>query len=436
MRPERVLIVGRGGREHALAWRLSRDPGAPAVELAPGPAGAAPGFERHAVDECDAAALARLAEERRVDLVVIGPEAPLAAGVSDHLRARGLRVFGPSQAAARLESSKWFAKEVLEAAAVPTARAERHTDRAQAEAALARFAPPWVIKADGLAAGKGVLVTRVRSEAAEFLAGCLEGSRFGEGGRAVVIEQHLLGEEVSVMAVCDGEQALLLPPARDYKRAEDGDRGPNTGGMGAYAPASSLGPEGERDVMQCIVRPVLREMQRRGTPYRGALYCGLMLTEAGPQVIEFNARFGDPETQSILPLVDGDLGRLLASAAEGSLEPAAVTRGAGAAVTVALVAAGYPEAPQRGGRIVGLEHAAAPDLHVFHAGTRWEEGWRVDGGRAAYLTAVARDLASARTRVGLALGTLSGEGWRHRTDIAATAAVGEARALDAAREGR
>jgi len=392
--------------------------------LAPGPAGAAADFTRHDVEECDGAAVVRLARDRDIDLVVIGPEAPLAAGVSDALVAAGIAVFGPSRAAAQLEASKWFAKQVLIAAGVATARAERHTQLAPAVAALADFAPPWVIKADGLAAGKGVLVSSSRTEVEAFLAACLEGARFGDGGRAVVIEQHLLGEEVSVMAVCDGEQAVLLPAARDYKRADDGDRGPNTGGMGAFAPSPSLDVDAERRVLQHIVRPVLREMADRGAPYRGALYCGLMLTTDGEKVIEFNARFGDPETQSILPLVEGSLSGLLASAAAGELRPQSIQRAPRAAVTVALVASGYPDAPQRGGRILGLDQVAAPDLQVFHAATRWADGWCVDGGRAAYLTAVADDLTAARSRVQQALATLGGDGWRYRTDIAAR--VGEA----------
>lgn len=419
MRPSRILILGRGGREHALAWRLARDAHAPVVELAPGPAGAARAFRCHAAEETDAESITRLAHERGIDLIVVGPEGPLAAGVSDQLAAAGLRVFGPSRAAARLESSKWFAKEVLLAAAVPTAHAERHTRLAEALESLVRFEAPWVVKADGLAAGKGVLVSASKSEVAAFLASCLEGARFGEGGRAVVIEQHLRGEEVSVMAVCDGERAVLLPPARDYKRAEDGDQGPNTGGMGSFAPAASLDAAGEREVMDRVVTPVLRHLAALGTPYRGALYCGLMLTREGPQVIEFNARFGDPETQSILPLVEGSFSDLLASAADGALLAASVTRSPRAAVTVALVAEGYPDAPQPGGRIVGLDALEGQeDLQVFHAGTRWQDGWVVDGGRAAYVTAIAADIAAARDRVMRAVGTLSGARWRARSDIA------------------
>ncbi len=427
MHPARILVIGSGGREHALAWRLARDPHAPHVELAPGHDGAAREFPVHAVGELDAAALAALCAERAYDLVVIGPEAPLAAGVSDHLARAGVLVFGPSREAARLEASKWFAKQVMLAARVPTGRAERHEDAASARQALRRFAPPWVIKADGLAAGKGVRVTDSEAEASAFVGECLEQDRFGEGGRALVIEEHLRGEEVSVMAVCDGEDAVLLPPARDYKRALEGDLGPNTGGMGAYAPAASLDAAAEADVRERIVRPVLRELAARGTPYRGVLYCGLMLTADGPQVIEFNARFGDPETQSILPLVGGSLSTLLASAARGRLAPDSVSRRAGAAVTVALVAEGYPDAPRAGGRLEGLDEAArAADVQVFHAGTRWDGGWVVRGGRAAYLTAVADDLAAARARVMRARAGVGGTLWRSRGDIAASVQPSEA----------
>lgn len=415
----RILVIGSGGREHALAVRLAADPQRPRVDLAPGNAGAAARFRLHAVDERDAAGLRALCRELGTDLAVVGPEAALAAGVSDALAAEGILVFGPSRAAARLEASKWFAKEVMDAASVPTGRAERHDTLAAAVEALGRFDSPWVIKADGLAAGKGVRVTASREEAVSFLAACLEGGAFGEGGRAVVIEEHLAGEEVSVMAICDGERALLLPPARDYKRALDGDLGPNTGGMGSYAPAASLDAHGERDVLDRVVLPVLREMRARGTPYRGVLYCGLMLTERGPMVIEFNARFGDPETQSILPLVTGSLSGLLASAAAGALDPSAVARADGAVVTVAIVADGYPDAPVRGGRIAGLDRAeAAGGVDVLHAATRWDGAWVVNGGRAAYLRASGTDIASARAAVMERLAGLSGTGWRHRSDIA------------------
>jgi phosphoribosylamine--glycine ligase len=415
----RLLVLGSGGREHALAWRLARDPQRPEVLVGPGSEGAAREYGRVDVREADPSGVVRAARERGVDLVVIGPESALAAGVADALAEAGIAVFGASRAAARLESSKWFAKEVMAEAGVPTARAEVFSDVNGARAALGRFGPPWVLKADGLAAGKGVLVTHDADAARAFLAACLEGARFGEGGRRVVLEEFLPGEEASVMAVCDGERFVLLPAARDYKRALDGDAGPNTGGMGAYAPTPFVTPAVEREVGDRVVRPVLRAMAARGTPFRGALYCGLMLAPGGPRVVEFNARFGDPETQAILPLVDGSFSRLLASAARGALEEEAVSRREGAAATVALVDEGYPDAVRGGGTITGLPARDDDGLAVFHAATRADgDRWTVTGGRAAYVTATARDLEAARTRAYAAVSRLGGSGWRARSDIA------------------
>jgi phosphoribosylamine--glycine ligase len=418
--PPRVLVVGSGGREHALAWRLARDPGTE-VLAAPGNAGMSRRFRCVPIPEHDAPGLIGLCRREEIGLVVIGPEAPLAAGLADALTAAGLLAFGPSREAARLESSKWFAKELLCSAGVPTAAASAFTDRAAAAAALARRAPPWVIKADGLAAGKGVRVTADRHEAEEFLAECLEHGRFDAAGRRVVIEEYLEGEEVSIMAVTDGVDGVLLPPARDYKRALDGDRGPNTGGMGAYSPSSAVSDELEREIRAGMILPVLAAMRARGTPYRGVLYCGLMLTAQGPRVLEFNCRFGDPETQVVLPLVQGDLGTLLASAARGALDPAVVARAGGAAVAVALADPGYPDAPSGGGEIRGLEEITSePDVMVFHAGTAFEAGsWRVRGGRAAHVAARGATRAAARTTVYRALERLSGHGFRFRRDIAA-----------------
>lgn len=431
MTPSRILVIGAGGREHALAWRLARDPHAPTVFVAPGNDGIAEAFACLPVPEHDGPGLVAACREHRIDLAVVGPEAPLAAGVADTLRAAGIAVFGPSREAARLESSKWFAKEVMQAAGVPTARARRFTTVHEAQAALAGGEPPFVLKADGLAAGKGVLVTPDRAEALRFAADCLEGGRFGDGGRSLVIEEHLAGEEASVIAVCDGERHVLLPPARDYKRAHDDDHGANTGGMGSYAPSAAVGPAVEREVSERVVTPVLREMARRGTPFRGALYCGLMLTAGGAKVIEFNVRFGDPETQSILPLVEGSLATLLASAAAGPLDAGAVQRSPGAAVSVVIADETYPEAVRGGGVIEGLD--ALADVLVFHAGTRREHGrWVVRGGRAACLTAVAESPGAARAKVYAARERLAGSGWRTRSDVAA-ARSGAAEAAGAGR---
>jgi phosphoribosylamine---glycine ligase len=420
----RILVVGSGGREHALAWRLARDPEPAEVLAAPGNDGLERVARRLPVGEGDAPALAEACRREAVDLVVVGPEAPLAAGLADELRAAGVAVFGPGRAAARLEASKWFAKEIMRAAGVPTAAAERFEDVEDARLALDRFGPPWVLKADGLAAGKGVCVTRERREAEVFLGECLVGGRFGPGGRRVLLEEHLSGEEVSVVAVCDGRRWVLLPAARDYKRARDDDRGPNTGGMGAYAPSEWVDDGLEARIGREVVGPVLHELERRGTPFRGALYCGLMLTGTGPRVVEFNVRFGDPETQAVLPLVGGSLGGLLAGAARGALEPDAVHREAGSAVAVAIVDEGYPDAVRGGGRVGGLERLEPwSGLAVFHAGTRRApDGWRVLGGRAAYVTAWAATCEAARERAYAAVDRLDGGGWRVRRDVAAGAA--------------
>ena len=304
-------------------------------------------------------------------------------------------------------------------AGVPTARAEVFSEPREAIAAFARFGPPWVIKADGLAAGKGVLVTEEPAAAAAFVTECLAGRRFGEGGRRIVIEELLPGEEASVIAICDGEHHVLLPAAHDYKRAFDGDTGPNTGGMGAYAPAPRVDAGVERAVSERVVEPVLRELAARGTPYLGALYCGLMLDEAGPRVVEFNARFGDPETQAILPLVGGSFATLLASAAAGALDRTALEILPGAAVTVALVDEGYPERVRGGGRLERLDDAESQDgVVVFHAGTaRAEPGWALTGGRGAYVTATGGDVEAARVRAYEWVGRVGGAGWRCRRDI-------------------
>lgn len=416
----RVLVVGSGGREHALAWRLARDPEVAEVLAAPGNPGMEGVARRVDAGESDAPALAEACRRERVGLVVIGPEAPLAAGVADALGAAGFAVWGASRAAARLESSKWFAKEVMREAGVATARAEAHDDLAAARHALDRFAPPWVVKADGLAGGKGVCVTAERGEAERFLADSLAGARFGASGRRVVIEEFLAGEEASVMAVCDGRRFVLLPAARDFKRAFDGDAGPNTGGMGACAPAPGVDEATMAAVAQRVVAPVLAAMERRGAPFRGALYCGLMLGPQGPRVLEFNARLGDPESEVVLPLLGGSLARLLGSAAGGALEEDAVRVQPGAAVAVAIVDEGYPDAVRGGGRISGLEALRARgDLLVFHGGCeRQGTDWVVRGGRAAYVVAQGRDRETARARAYAAIATLGGTGWRVRRDIA------------------
>lgn len=436
----RVMVVGGGGREHALAWRLARDPEVDEVLVAPGNQGIGRAARCIAVADSDADGLIAASFAHAIDLVVIGPEVPLAAGVADRLRAAGLAVYGPGAEAARLESSKWHAKQLMRECGVATARAEVFTALAPAREALARFEPPWVLKADGLAAGKGVLVTRDQGEAVSFLADCLGGVRFGGAGRSVVLEECLEGEEVSVMAVACGAAFVVLPSARDYKRAFDADRGPNTGGMGACAPSPAFDPERASRVAHEVLGPVLARLEARGTPFRGTLYAGLMLTARGPMVVEFNCRFGDPETQVVLPLVEGRFAALLAGAAAGSFDPevaASIRPAEGATVAVAIVDQDYPGALRGGGRIEGLERLTRrDDLHVFHAADAFEQGeWTVRGGRAAWVVARAATHAEARARVYGAVDTLTGSGWRYRSDIAAGLGGRERSALARAADG-
>ncbi len=416
----RILVVGSGGREHALAWRLSRDPEVSGVLVAPGSDGAAESFRRVAAS--DPASILETCRRESVDLVVIGPEAPLAAGWADTLGDAGVVTYGPGADGARIESSKWFAKEIMRSAGVPTAAAELHQSLETALADLRRREPPYVIKADGLASGKGVLVTSDRAEAESFLGDCLVGSRFGASGRKALIEDYVDGSEASVMAICSGERHVMLPVARDFKRADGGDRGPNTGGMGAYAPME-IDSSVEEEIGTRILAPVLEALAARGTPYRGTLYAGLMLGPRGVSVLEFNCRFGDPETQVVLPLISGSLARLLEAAAKGDRELPAVEPTGEAAVSVAIVDEAYPAESRGGGPLEGLDLLAHdPRAVVFHAAAiRDGRGWRVRGGRAVHVTAVGKDLVEARREVDRAIDSLGGSGWRCRRDIAGTA---------------
>ena len=347
----KVLLVGSGGREHALAWKLAQAPGLRELHAAPGNPGIARLGDCHPVRAEDGESLLALARSLGVDLVVIGPEAPLVAGVADELRRMGVAVFGPGRAAARIEGSKSFAKDVLAAAGVPAAET------------LAIARPPCVVKADGLAAGKGVFVCRTAEELDEAL------RAVAAFPGPLVIEELLEGEEVSVFALSDGRRVVPLPPAQDFKRIGDGDTGPNTGGMGSYSPFARLGEAEVEALVESIHAPVIEELARRGAPFVGVLFAGLMLTDDGPKVLEFNCRFGDPETQSILPLLDGDLLGALAAAAGGELAGVELDVSAGAAVTVVLAAGGYPASPDHGSTIDGVEAAEAAGALVFHAGT-------------------------------------------------------------------
>ncbi|GLH94837.1 phosphoribosylamine--glycine ligase [Phytohabitans aurantiacus] len=407
----RVLLIGGGGREHALALSLAADPAVDQLVAAPGNPGIAAIAELREVAANDPAAVAALAVETGADLVVIGPEAPLVAGVADAVRAKGIACFGPSAAAAQLEGSKAFAKDVMAAAGVPTARAYACADAESAARALDEFGAPYVVKNDGLAAGKGVVVTNDRDAALAHAAAC----------ERVVIEEYLDGPEVSLFVVTDGEAAVPLQPAQDFKRVGDGDSGPNTGGMGAYTPLDWAPADLVEQVMASTVHPTLAEMRRRGTPFSGLLYVGLALTKAGPRVIEFNARFGDPETQAVLALLDTPLAGVLHAAATGTLAALPPLRWRpGAAVTVVLASAGYPAAPRTGDVITGADRAG-----IIHAGTarRASDGALVSaGGRVVCGTATGLDLATARRRAYLLLDGVTLEGAHRRSDIAQAAA--------------
>lgn len=393
----KILLLGSGGREHAIAWKLAQDDPSLDLVAAPGNPGIASLGRCVPVSQTDAAAVVALAVAERPELVVIGPEAPLAAGVSDALRSAGFRVFGPSKAAAELEASKRFAKEVMFAAGVPTAGASWHTDAESAKLAVRMRGAPVVVKASGLAAGKGVIVAQSLDEAELAIDRMFQGA-FGAAGAEVLVEECMAGEELSVFAVTDGEHFVLLPAAQDHKRLLEGDEGPNTGGMGAYAPVAIATDAVLRFTAEQIVTPTLAEMRRRGTPFRGLLYVGLMLTEHGPKVVEFNCRFGDPETQVVLPLLKSSLLDLMVGASmEGGL------RGApppmvidGAAVTTVVASPGYPETPITGAPIVLPPDSAG--TYVFHAGTKQrDDGALVTaGGRVFAVTAVAPTFEDAQ----------------------------------------
>ncbi|WP_347346422.1 phosphoribosylamine--glycine ligase [Microbacterium sp.] len=421
----RILVLGSGAREHAIILALRAEGAGHELFAAPGNAGIAADATLVAdLDQNDPAAVTAYANEARIDLVIIGPEAPLVAGVADALRGRGIPVFGPGRAAAQLEGSKAFAKRVMEAAGVPTGRATRARTRAEVEAALDAYGAPHVVKADGLAAGKGVIVTSDRDAALAHAETYLSG-----GG--VLVEEFLSGPEVSLFFVSDGDTVRALSPAQDFKRAYDDDQGPNTGGMGAYSPlpwlAGAFGGEDEfvAEVTRTIAEPVIRQLDAEGTPFIGLLYAGLVLTEHGIKVIEFNARFGDPETQVVLARLVTPLSRLLLSAAGGHLEdePAPAFAEA-AAVTVVLASEGYPEAPVTGRVIDGLDAAASVDgVHLAHAATAEQDGALVaTGGRVLNVVALGNTFFEARERAYRALGEISLEGSHHRTDIAARVA--------------
>ncbi|MCX4692039.1 phosphoribosylamine--glycine ligase [Streptomyces sp. NBC_01408] len=413
----KVLVIGGGAREHALCRSLSLDPDVSALYCAPGNAGIAEVAELRPVDALDGAAVAALATELGAGLVVVGPEAPLVAGVADAVRAVGIPVFGPSAEAARLEGSKAFAKDVMAAAGVPTARSYVCTTPEEVDEALDAFGAPYVVKDDGLAAGKGVVVTEDLAAARAHALAC----------DRVVIEEYLDGPEVSLFAITDGVTVLPLQPAQDFKRALDGDEGPNTGGMGAYSPLPWADPKLVDEVMELVLQPTVDELRRRGTPFSGLLYAGLAITSRGTRVIEFNARFGDPETQVVLARLRTPLASVLLNAAKGTLDTEPPLRWReDAAVTVVIASHNYPETPRTGDPIEGLAEVAAedgPDAYVLHAGTRREGDAVVSaGGRVLSVTATGSDLAQARDKAYKAVARIRLDGSQHRTDIAAKAA--------------
>ena len=405
-----ILLLGSGGREDALAWRLSQSPSCTRLIAAPGNPGIERWAECHAIDPCDPAAVVALAKAESIDLIVVGPEAPLVAGVADATRAAGIATFGPSAAAAMLEGSKGFTKDLCARVGIPTAAYVRVETEAAALAALDGFSIPVVIKADGLAAGKGVTVALTRAEA--------EAAILAAGDGPMVIEAFLEGEEASLFALVDGPRCVALASAQDHKRVGEGDTGPNTGGMGAYSPAPVLTPQLEARAMREIVEPTARAMAAAGTPYSGVLFAGLMLTPAGPSLIEYNVRFGDPECEAIMARVTGDFAALLYAVATGA-DFAAPALSPDTAMTVIIAADGYPASPRTGGIIAGLDAAEAIDgVTIFHAGTR-RDGTRLvaNGGRVLAVTALGNDLRSARDRAYQAVATIDFAQGFHRRDI-------------------
>jgi phosphoribosylamine---glycine ligase len=414
-----VLVVGAGAREHALVWALSRSPSVGDIWAAPGNPGIATIAQTVNLPVTDVEAIAGWAEARDIGLVVVGPEAPLALGLADLLATRGIPVFGPSRAAAKLEWSKAFAKDFMHRHSIPTAPYGVFTELEAAVDFIRTAGAPLVVKADGLAAGKGVLICATRAEAEDAVHSVLVDRAFQTAGDRVVIEAFLEGEELSVIAVVDGERIAMLPPARDYKRLWDGDLGPNTGGMGSYAPVNDLDPGVMARVRESVLEPAVAGLRTEGRPYRGALYAGLMLTSEGPMALEFNCRFGDPETQVIVPLLNLDLGELLLACAEGRLATESIATHPRVAVCVVLAADGYPERPRVGDPIHGIESALQTGSLVFHAGTgNRGETLVTSGGRVLSVVGTGADLAGAAERAYAAAEMIQFDGMQLRRDVA------------------
>jgi phosphoribosylamine--glycine ligase len=416
----KILVVGSGGREHALAWKLKQSPRVEQIFCAPGNAGTAQLGENVAITANDFPALVRFAKDTGIDFTVIGPDDPLAAGIVDLFQSEGLRVFGPTKSAARLESSKIFAKEMMRKFRIPTALAGAFEESTRALTFCGRLRPPFVIKADGLALGKGVVIAEDFVEAAATIDAMMNERRFGEAGRRIVVEEFLRGPECSLHALVDGRNYRMLATARDHKRALDGDEGANTGGMGALSPAEVWGPNTARIVDEEIIAPLVRGLGEAGIDFRGLLFPGLMMTSEGPRVLEFNCRFGDPETQVILPRLKSDLLELLEATVDGTLEKTTIEWDERPAVTVVMASGGYPAKYETGKVIHGLESCAGlPDVHVFHAGTRVQNGHVVTaGGRVLAITALGTTVEEARARAYGAVARIDFEGAHYRRDIA------------------
>lgn len=415
-----ILVIGSGGREHTLAWKLAQSPLATKLYAVPGN----PGMAEVAtcipdVDICDNAALVELAQDKAIDLVVVGPEVPLTNGVVDAMNAAGIKAFGPTKLAAEIEGSKSFSKNLMKKYGIPTARYEVFTDADEARAYVEREGAPIVIKADGLAAGKGVIVAMTKEEALEAVHEIMDDAAFGKAGSRVVIEEFMDGEEASLLAFTDGKTIVPMVSSQDHKRAYDGDKGPNTGGMGTYAPAPVMTKELVAEATEKILKPVIAAMAKEGRPYKGCLYAGLMITDEGPKVVEFNARFGDPETQVVLPLLESDLVKIMLACVDGTLDSLDIKWSDGAAVCVVIASGGYPKSYKKGFVIDGIEKAKAADTLVFHAGTAEKDGDIVtNGGRVLGVVAKAADVRTAVDKAYKGVKAISFEGAFHRNDIA------------------
>jgi phosphoribosylamine---glycine ligase len=417
----RVLVVGGGGREHALTWKIAQSPLVEGIWCAPGNAGMAALAECVSISAEDVEALAAFAREKKIDLTVVGPEAPLVAGIADLFIARGLPVFGPGREAAQMEGSKDFAKQLMLEAGVPTGKAEVFTDYDAAEACIRNGRAPYVVKADGLAAGKGVIIAQDDRAAYEALRTCFMDRSFGAAGDKVLIEEFLEGQEVSILCFVDGEDVLPMAPAQDYKRIGDGDSGPNTGGMGSYSPVPVLSADAYRHAVEEILRPTARALAGRGIDYRGILYAGIILTADGPKVLEYNVRFGDPETQAVLPRLESDIVETMLAVAEGRLAGESLRWKDDPCVTVVIASGGYPSDYAKGYPITGLEEAGAlAGVTVFHAGTSSGDRGQVltNGGRVLNVSAHGADFAAARARAYEAAGKIDFKDIYYRTDIA------------------